>query len=521
MKDVNGQYPGASDYRIIPSIEQLRQRPALRALESRYGRHAIVEALREEAELLRQRLAEGRPGQALDLPSDPSTAAEHLELGVERRLRQIFAGSLHSVINATGVIIHTNLGRAPLSNDAIDRLVEVARGYSNLEFDLTTGRRGRRDVHASGLLARLTGAESALVVNNNAAATLLILSALASRREVVISRGELVEIGGGFRVPEVMAQSGALLREVGTTNKTRIADYEAAIDDRTALILRVHRSNFRIEGFTEQPSLEELVALGRRAGVSLVEDLGSGWLGTTGLLSEGPRVRRSEGRRSDPRTFGPSDVSEPASAGARTSAGAPSDFATLRDEPTVQASIAVGLDLVCFSGDKLLGGPQAGLIVGRTSLVDRLRRHPLMRALRVDKLTYAALEGTLLDYLAGRAIDTVPVARMLAMPADVVEARARAVIEAAGQLERCDMEVRAGVSMVGGGSAPGLPIPTRLLVLRPKGCDAATLEAALRSGRPPVIGRVEQELVLLDLRTVQPEEDQRLAAALRAAGRAV
>ena len=503
MKDVNGQHPGASDYRIIPSIEQLRQRPALRALESRYGRHAIVEALREEAELLRQRLAEGRPGQALDLPSDPSTAAEHLELGVERRLRQIFAGSLHSVINATGVIIHTNLGRAPLSNDAIDRLVEVARGYSNLEFDLTTGRRGRRDVHAGGLLARLTGAESALVVNNNAAATLLILSALASGREVVISRGELVEIGGGFRVPEVMAQSGALLREVGTTNKTRIADYEAAIDDRTALIMRVHRSNFRIEGFTEQPSLEELVALGRRAGVPVVEDLGSGWL----LPGATPSAA-------------PSAVGPELQLGAAPAATAASAIRTLRDEPTVQASIAVGLDLVCFSGDKLLGGPQAGLIVGRTSLVDRLRRHPLMRALRVDKLIYAALEGTLLEYLAGRAIDTVPVARMLAMPADVVGARARAVIEAAGRLERCEMEVRAGVSMVGGGSAPELPIPTRLLVLRPKGCDAATLEAALRSGRPPVIGRVEQELVLLDLRTVQLEEDERLAAALRAAGRA-
>ncbi len=509
MSDVNGRHPGAADYRIIPSIEQLRQRPGLRALESRYGRHAIVEALREEAELLRQHLAESRPGQASDLPSDPSAAAEHLELGVERRLRQIFAGSLHRVINATGVILHTNLGRAPLSGGAIDRLVEVARGYSNLELDLTTGRRGRRDVHASVLLARLTGAESALVVNNNAGAMLLVLSALASGREVVISRGELVEIGGGFRVPDVMAQSGAVLREVGTTNRTRIADYEAAVDDRTALILRVHRSNFRIEGFTEQPSLEELVALGRRAGVPVVEDLGSGWLLPGSTPSAVPSV------------VAPSVVGPELQLGAGPAATAAPAITTLRDEPTVQASIAVGFDLVCFSGDKLLGGPQAGVIVGRISLVDRLRKHPLMRALRVDKLTYAALEGTLVDYLAGRAIDTVPVARMLAMPADVVGARARAVVEAAGRLERCETEVRAGVSMVGGGSAPGLPIPTCLLVLHPKGCDAATLEAVLRNGRPPVIGRVEEELVLLDLRTVQPEEDQGLAAALRAAGGAV
>ena len=495
MSEVNGASRGRhqedSAYRAIPSIEQLRQRPALRALEARYGRDAIVGALRDEAEQLRARVADGT-----DVPRDSDAAAAYLERRVDMRLRDLFAGSLRRVINATGVIVHTNLGRAPLAEEAIVRLSEVARGYSNLEFDLSTGRRGRRDVHAARLLARLTGAQSAVVVNNNAAATLLILTALAAGREVVISRGELVEIGGGFRVPEVMAQSAAVLREVGTTNKTRIGDYEAAVGDRTALILRVHRSNFRIEGFTEQPSLEELVALGRRAGIPVVEDLGSGWFGADVAKSVGPEVRKSEGRHSGPQTPGPSDL--------------------LASEPTVQESIGAGLDLVCFSGDKLLGGPQAGVIVGSTPLVDRCRRHPLMRALRVDKLTYAALEGTLLAYVAGRAERVIPVARMLATPPEAIEARAEAIIEAAGRPTRFDMTVRDGVSMVGGGSAPGLPIPTRLLVLSPKGTDAATLETALRAADPPVIGRVEQDCVLLDLRTVLPEEDELLVTALHA-----
>ncbi len=469
-----------SDYRIIPSIEQMRQRPALRALEGRYGREAIVEALREEAERLRERLAE--PGGDADRPADASAAATELERRVGRRLLVVFAGSLRPVINATGVIIHTNLGRAPLSSGSLERLALIARGYSNLEFDLATGRRGKRDAHASALLTRLTGAEAAVVVNNNAAATLLILSALARGREVVISRGELVEIGGGFRVPEVMAQSGALLREVGTTNRTRVADYEAAIGEHTALILRVHRSNFRIEGFTEQPSLQDLVALGRRHSLPVVEDLGSGWLG---------------------------DESADVSAGARHAV-------PLHDEPTVQASVAAGIDVVCFSGDKLLGGPQAGLIVGKSALVERIGRHPLMRALRVDKLTYAALEGTLLEYIAGHAAGNVPVARMLAMPLDALDTRARKLVAAVGPHSRFEMDVRDGVAMVGGGSAPGIPVPTKVIALQPRGWDATALESALRAAEPPVIARVEQELVLLDLRTVQPDEDEALAEALRA-----
>jgi len=468
-----------TNYRVIPSIEQLRQRPALRALEAHYGREATVGALREETAALRARLRSD-PGEGL--PADAEAAAVLLEGAAEQRLSEIYAASLRPVINATGVVIHTNLGRAPLAAAAIERLVSVARGYSNLEFDLETGRRGRRDVHASALLARLTGAEAALVVNNNAAATLLILAALASGREVIISRGELVEIGGGFRVPEIMAQSGALLREVGTTNKTRVADYQAAIGERTALILRVHRSNFRIEGFTEQPSLDALVALGRSANVPVAEDLGSGWLAD--------------------------------------SAGSDAARAALRDEPDVRASVGTGADLVCFSGDKLLGGPQAGLVVGRSALVERLRRHPLMRALRADKLAYAALEGTLLEHLAGRASTTVPVMRMLALSADAVALAARDVIAAVGPQPRFDLHLSGGTSMVGGGSAPGLPVATRVIALQPRDGDATALEARLRRSDPPVAARVERDLVLLDLRTVQPQEMDLLIEALRQAGAA-
>ncbi len=456
--------------RAIPSIEQLMRRPTIQSLEARYGRQAVLAALRDEAQRLRERLAADSGDEDATLPDDAAHVAEALENQISERLGETFAGSLRPVINATGVIVHTNLGRAPLSRLALERLTTIAQGYANLEYDLQLGSRGARDTHAAALLTRLTGAEAAVVVNNNAAATLLILSTLAAGRDVVISRGELVEIGGGFRVPDVMAQSGAVLREVGTTNKTRIADYESAIGDRTALILRVHRSNFRIEGFTEQPTLQDLVALGRRARVPVVEDLGSGWmLPSTGLL----------------------------------------------DEPDVQASVRAGLDVVCFSGDKLLGGPQAGIVVGRASLVERLRKHPLMRALRVDKLTYAALEATLLDYLAGRAAATIPVARMLALTADAIEQRARRVISEVGTSPAFVMEIQRGTSMIGGGSAPGIGIETRLLALRPRGMAAADLDAALRKASPPIVARVEQETVLLDLRTVAAEEDVTLVNVLR------
>jgi L-seryl-tRNA(Ser) seleniumtransferase len=456
-----------ADYRVIPSIEQLRRRPGVAALERDHGATATTAALRDAAAELRQSIAaaehdtpEGAEGSA--------AAAAQIEGRAAARLAGESRGSLRPVINATGVIVHTNLGRAPLADVALQRIQDVARDYCNLEYDLDEGHRGSRTVHAESLLRAITGAEGALVVNNNAAATLLILAGLAAGREVVVSRGELVEIGGGFRVPDVMAQSGAILREVGTTNRTRVADYRAAIGARTALLLRVHPSNFRIEGFTERPSLVALVEAARAGGLPLVEDLGSGCL-----------------------------------------------LESVTWEPTVQASIRAGVDLVCFSGDKLLGGPQCGIVVGRGELVRRLQKHPLMRALRVDKLTFAALEGTLIEYRAGRAAATVPVVRMLHTSAEAIGRRARALAE------RLDpsawrVSLSSGASMIGGGSAPGVELPTLLIRLELPGTAADTLHQRLRRLDPPVVARIEADYVVLDLRTVPPELDERLAGALAA-----
>ena len=465
------------DARFIPSIDQLRQRAPVRVLEARYGRAATVEALREEAAALRQRLAGGEHGsEARTSIVDTEQAADQIERGLEHRLRHAFERPLRPVINATGVIVHTNLGRAPLAASAARRVADIAQGYSNLEYDLDEGRRSARDVHAEALLSRLTGAEAAVVVNNNAAAVLIMLSALATGREVIISRGELVEIGGGFRIPDVMLQSGALLREVGTTNKTRAADYAAAIGERSALILRVHPSNFRIEGFTERPELEELVTLGRRFKVPVAEDLGSGNFMDWGLGVEG----RGSGV----------------------------------DEPVVRSSVDTGADAVCFSGDKLLGGPQAGIIVGRRDILGRIRTYPLMRALRVDKMTYAALEATLLEYARGRAHETVPVASMIALSAAQIEDRARRVAERLRASTRVQVEIIDGVSTIGGGSAPGSKIPTRLLSVSVGTERPDALEARLRHSAPPIIGRIEHDRLLLDLRTVLPEQDQALTDAL-------
>ena len=449
--------------RVIPSIEQLRQRPEMRALEEEFGRDAVVEALREEAAALRHAAAGG-----MGLPDDVPAA---IARGVPARLTAATSASLRLVVNATGVIIHTNLGRAPLGAGAAARAAAVAAGYSNLEYDLGSGARGRRDVHAERLLCRLTGAEAAVVVNNNAAATLLALAAVAAGREVVVSRGELVEIGGGFRVPDVMRQSGAVLREVGTTNRTRAADYAAAVSDRTAAILRIHPSNFRMEGFVERPALAELVAVGRTLGIPVLEDLGSGYLG--------------------------SDRDTPA----------------LRDEPSVRQSLADGADLVMFSGDKILGGPQAGILAGRERLVTAVRRHPLMRALRTDKATYAALEWTLQEYAAGRAVKTVPVASMIALTEQEIEARASRV---AAQVGRGALRVTLmpGSSTIGGGSAPGSALPTRLIALSHPAIPATELEAQLRASDPPVIARIENDRVLLDLRTVAPDQDTIVVKAL-------
>jgi len=396
-------------------------------------------------------------------------------------LAQRFRPSLATVINATGVVIHTNLGRAPLAGAAIDRVAEIARGYCSLEYDVEDGERGRRDVHAETMLRFVTGAEAAVVVNNNAAATLLILAALAKGREVVVSRGELVEIGGGFRVPDVMRESGAILREVGTTNKTRASDYAAAVSDRTALILRVHPSNFRIEGFTERPALSDVVAVGKRLGVLVAEDLGSGFLGL------GPSAADGVG------------------------AAAPE---ALRAEPSVASSIDAGVDVCCFSGDKLLGGPQAGIIVGRSSILDRIRTFPLMRALRVDKLTYAALEATLLEYAAGRAAETIPVQRMLAATPDSILQRARRLADALGRRGGWHADLVEGVSAVGGGSAPGSGIPTWTVAASKAGISANALEQRLREMPTPVVARIRDDRVHFDLRTVLPEQDDTLLHAL-------
>jgi L-seryl-tRNA(Ser) seleniumtransferase len=446
-----------SDFRQIPGIDALRQRGAVRELEQRYGADATVNALREGAERVRARVASG---EGVDRAAE--TIEDHARAALDAGAR----GSLRSVINATGVVLHTNLGRAPLADAAVERIASIARGYTNLEYDVAAGARGSRTVHAESLITAITGAESAVVVNNNAAAVMLILAGLASGREVVISRGELVEIGGGFRVPDVMRQSGALLREVGTTNRTRVADYTASVSPATAMFLRVHPSNFRIEGFTERPPLAALAAAARDMNVPLVEDLGSGCLGDD-----------------------------------------------LADEPSVQASIAAGVDIVCFSGDKLLGGPQCGIIAGRKALVDRLRTHPLMRALRADKITFAILEATLSEYAAGRAAVTVPVQRMLRMSADEIEARAQAMAEKlAGHGWRVAM--LSGASAAGGGSAPALELPTVLLAIARDGESADATERWLRSLDPPVIARIEHDRVVLDLRTVLPAEEGTLVSLL-------
>ncbi len=453
--------------RILPSIDRLRQRPTVRALETEYGRTAVLAALRDVTGTLRRELTD--PGRSPI--EDGEQAAAAIEQRTASHLATEFAPSLVPVINATGVIVHTNLGRAPLAESAARRVTQLAAGYTNLEYDLAAGRRGSRNVHAERLLSRVTGASTAVVVNNNAAAVLIVLAALAQGREAIISRGELVEIGGGFRIPDVMRQSGALVREVGTTNKTRTADYAAAISDRTALILRVHRSNFRIEGFTERPPLDELVALGQRFELPVVEDLGSG-----NLLDD------------------------------QTLDGL--------DEPPVAASIAAGVAVCCFSGDKLLGGPQAGIIVGAEEPLSRIRTHPLMRALRVDKMTYAALEATLLEYARGRARTTVPVARMLTATAEDIGTRAAALAERLAGHTVFEADVVDGVSTVGGGGAPGSALPTRLVRLTPRDASAATLTVKLRGLRPPIVARIENDRVLLDLRTVLPEQHDQLTAAL-------
>jgi L-seryl-tRNA(Ser) seleniumtransferase len=449
--------------RRIPPVDHLLRQAPVRALTLRYGRDLVRQHLRALLEDARERAVAER---GVSLDRELAFLPERLS----RRLEQAAAPSLRTVINATGVVIHTNLGRAPLSARAASRVAEVAASYTNLEFDLASGARGEREVHADQRLRSLLGGEAALVVNNNAAAVLLAVNTLAEGREVVVSRGELVEIGGSFRIPEVLRKGGARLREVGTTNRTRISDYRSAITAETALLLKVHPSNFRIVGYTEAPTVAELATLAREAGLPFVEDLGSGLLCATEALPE---------------------------------------------EPAARASLQAGADLVTFSADKLLGGPQAGVLAGRRSLVDAMRKNPLYRALRVDKMTLAALDQVLADHQAGRAAEAVPVARMLAATAATIGERARALV-AALQTLRHDTRVVEGVSAVGGGSAPAVELPTALVALEhPAGPDR--LAAALRAGEPPVVARVVDGRVVLDLRTVAPEQDEVLRDAIERA----
>ncbi|MFW5691843.1 MAG: L-seryl-tRNA(Sec) selenium transferase [Chloroflexota bacterium] len=448
----------AERLRQLPSVDQLLQTAV--TLIDTYGRETVRGAIRDTLSTYRTRI---RAGDTVAIHDD-DILAEVLD-----RLEIRFQPSLRPVINATGIIIHTNLGRAPLSTSAIAAMTATSRGYSTLEFDLKSGGRGSRTVHAEVALCELTGTEAALVVNNNAAAIVLMLSALASGREVIVSRGELVEIGGGFRVPEIMAQSGARLVEVGTTNRTRSADYARAITEDTALLMRVHASNFKQIGFTEAPNLADLAALAHAHKLHLVDDLGSGALIDTALYG-------------------------------------------LDHEPTVQESVAAGCDVIAFSGDKLLGGPQAGILVGHADLITRLKRHPLARAFRADKLCLAALSATLDHYRRGEALQQIPVLRMIARPLDDIGAAAH---RWARQVDASLARVIPGESAVGGGSLPGTTLPTHLVALDVP--DSTAFQQRLRTAQTPVIARIAADQVLLDPRTVLPDQEDMLLTTVKAA----
>lgn len=467
-------------FRKLPSVDELLRSPDLSDLLSPCGHKAVSDAIRRVLDHIRGQLATGN----LD-PRGLDAVLSVITHSVRQDLKSALHLSLRRVINATGVILHTNLGRAPLSSAALDHAAEVASGYSNLEFDVVTGERGKRDIHVDRLFRELFADEdqpqaapsqalSTIVVNNNAAAVLIALNTLAEGGEVVVSRGELVEIGGSFRIPDVMAKSGATLREVGTTNRTRISDYERAITENTRLLLRVHRSNFQIVGFTEQPSLAELVALGRKRGIPVMEDLGSGAL-------------------FDLRAAG------------------------IHGEPQVQESLKAGVDVVTFSGDKLLGGPQAGLICGRQALISQIRSNPLFRALRVDKLIYAALEATLLAYVK-QDYDAIPTLRMMRIPVGEIERRANAVLAALLRVSREDsswiFSLVDGRSVLGGGAAPAATLPTILISVRSALLPASEIAAKLRSADPAIVGRIQDDQFVLDLRTVFPREDALLIQTL-------
>jgi len=456
----------AARLRELPSVDELLSQPRLLGLAEKAGQSIVTHAARGV-------LADVRAQLQTDPGNSQPIGLTEIEAQVAERVENLLSPSLRRVINATGVILHTNLGRAPLSADAAARIAETATGYSNLEYDIPSGGRGKRDVHTAALLAEQVGAEATIVVNNNAAAVFLVLHTLAKGAEVIVSRGELIEIGDGFRIPDIMTESGAVLREVGTTNRTCLRDYERAINERTRLLLRVHPSNFRITGFTERTSLAELVGLARRRQLPVFEDLGSGCL---------------------------ADLA---------ASGIP--------EPVARASCDAGVSVVCFSGDKLLGGPQAGIIAGQREIVERIRRNSLFRALRVDKLTVAALEVTLKAYLRG-ALDEIPALRMIRLSANELARRAE---NFAGQLRTslphdATIAVHSGFSVIGGGSTPDQQLPTHLIAISSPRHSATHLEERLRKPErgAPVIARIEDDRLILDLRTVFPDEEAALATAL-------
>ena len=458
-------------YRLLPSVDELLKSADLSELQAREGQPAVTESVRAVLASVRDEISSG----TLSNQQAVQLAVENLPQAVARHLSRAMEFSLRPVINATGVILHTNLGRAPLAESAIKRIAEVAGGYSNLEFDIAGGGRGKRDIHVERLFSRLLNQDGVsgirtVVVNNCAAAVMLALNTLAEGGEVIVSRGELVEIGGSFRVPDVMAKSSAVLREVGTTNRTRLADYENAINEKTRLLLRVHRSNFAIIGFTEQPSLEELSALGRKHNIPVMEDLGGGAMIPLRALGV--------------------------------------------NESGVMDSLRAGADLITYSGDKMLGGPQAGLLSGREALIKRVRSNPLFRALRVDKLTYAALEGTLMEYIRQNH-DAIPFARMMRISAADICVRAEAMQRQLSGAAHLKTTIISGESLVGGGSAPTSSLPTFLLAVTAESLSADELAARLRHNTPPIVTRVEEGRVLVDLRTVlSPAEEAQIVRAL-------
>lgn len=457
----SGPEPAAGTLlRQIPAVDELLNRQGLRELEGRVGHRQVVEVTRKVLQSLRERISRG---------SLANLTAEWLEEEILKEAAAVTGLSLQPVINATGVILHTNLGRAPLAEEALAHLVQAAAGYSNLEYDLELGERGQRDVHTDRLFGRLLGAERALVVNNNAAAVFLALNTLAEGFEVIVSRGELIEIGGSFRIPDVCVKSGAVLREVGTTNRTRARDYAEAINERTRVLLRVHPSNFRMVGFTERPGLEELVELAHQHKLLLMEDLGSGCL--VDLTSCG-----------------------------------------VREEMPAGLSLKAGADIITFSGDKLLGGPQAGILVGRAEPLERIRKNPLFRALRVDKLTIAALEATVSLYLQGR-LDSIPALRMMRLSKEEISSRAERLAKKISVAPGFTVVLRDGESVIGGGSTPGQTLATCLVAIGHNQHSAAKLEEMLRHQKPAVLGRVDRDEFIVDLRTVGEDQDNQIAQA--------